>query len=234
MKAIPATKNVRIAILGVLSLGIIGVLGQILVSNPGERPGSTRTAFTFPEMIDLPNWQPVSSQAIDHTQVNHKDARRRLIAGQIYQYEQGDRQLTVATVYNVDTNGRVNNFLKEYTSIPHTLTLSQYRIERYRERVGYYVLFEDQKNAYLASCINPRGESTVTIEQFNKNRYNHDIRPERLLRWLLNAESIRDFRCLWVSLSTPIAQQGTDEAFSTLEGIWFFWHDWWKPRFPQP
>ncbi len=96
------------------------------------------------------------------------------------------------------------------------------------------MLFKDQNDAYLASCINPRGESTVTIEQFNKNRYDHDIRPERLLRWFLRAESIRDFRCLWVSLSIPITDQRTDEAFSTLEAVWFFWHDWWKPHFPQP
>lgn len=233
MKAIPATKNLQIAVLGVLSLGIIGVLGQILLSNPAERSGSTRTTFTFPEMIDLPNWRPVSSQAIDPAQVNHEDARRRLIAGQVYRYEQGDRQLTVETVYNVDTNGRVNNFLEEYTSISPALVLSSDRVERYRKRVGHYVLFEDQNNAYLASCINPRGESTVTIEQFNKNRYDHDIRPERLLRWFLRAESIRDFRCLWVSLSIPITEQGTDEAFSSLEDVWFFWHDWWKLRFPQ-
>lgn len=228
----------RIVILAIIFLGVAGTLGQLIISDPSGQRRIRPREFTFPTTIEIPNWQSLSSYSIDPDTLSN-EAHRRLIAGKVYSYQQGDRSLTIEMIYAIDTNGKVSNFLDDYTSIPPSLALSSQRIERYSDQVGYYLLFQDSERAYLTSCINPRGKSTVTLEQFQQNRYRHDIRVERLWRWFSNSESIRDFRCIWVNLSIPLEKGWSEEtfpatAFSTLENVWFFWHEWWKPRFPQP
>jgi len=69
---------------------------------------------------------------------------------------------------------------------------------RQHEQLGFYGLFVYQKQSVNA-CINSRGGSTFTKEQFNYNRIHRDTQFNRLLAWLLI--QLRDKRCLWTHLS---------------------------------
>ena len=86
--------------------------------------------------------------------------------------------------------------------------------------MGYYILYNDKKNAYLTSCINPRGGSTVNSSQFMQNRYKHDINSQRILPWILGQDVFRDDRCIWIQLSIPLDREVVTTTYTVLESIW--------------
>ncbi len=105
--------------------------------------------------------------------------------------------------YMVKTHGNVKSFIEKYYSLPlssgqPTLVLRQ------QANTGFYNLFTYQQRAYLSTCINSRGGSTVTAPQFRRNRLIYDMRLGRLFPWLVGQGTIRDRRCLWAHLSVPL------------------------------
>jgi len=75
--------------------------------------------------------------------------------------------------------------------------------------------------AYLNACINSRGGSTFTKEQFNYNRIHRDTQFNRLLAWLLIQQPLRDKRCLWTHLSIPLNRSSPESAYVILENACF-------------
>jgi cyanosortase A-associated protein len=51
------------------------------------------------------------------------------------------------------------------------------------------------------------------MQQFLKNQVTYDLQIGRLMPWLLGEETLRDRRCLWAHLSTPL--NGTNPEFPT-------------------
>jgi len=104
--------------------------------------------------------------------------------------------------------------------------------------VGYYGVLTHEGKAYLSACINPRGESTVTEQQFRQSLYATDLQVGRILPWISGREPLLDRRCLWTLMSTPLPSgKNTDStaseaAYKTLEAAWFNWFRWWQPKFP--
>jgi cyanosortase A-associated protein len=92
---------------------------------------------------------------------------------------------------------------------------------------GYYAIFNHNGQAYLSSCINPQGDTTVDAGQFQRNRNRYNLNPSRFAFYALGLTDLRDKRCLWVTISTP-ERSGAD-----LEKIWLEWLDYWQPRFPK-
>jgi cyanosortase A-associated protein len=80
------------------------------------------------------------------------------------------------------------------------------------------------KRAYLDACINSRGGSTFTEEQFRANRIQYDVQFNRLLPWLLGQQELRDQRCLWTHLSIPLNQSSPESSYHILENAWFSWY----------
>lgn len=210
--------------------GVISVLGKsILDPDPLVKPTAIPAPFVFPAEVPLTGWQPLASRPL----VNKFAKNQKLLSGRLYQYKQNKIPIDIETLYTVETSGNVMGFIRNYTSIPLSAIQISSRSDRYQEAVGYYLLFVYQKRAYLTSCINPHGESTITLPQFQHNRYTYDIQFSRLLNWLINQENIRDLRCVWVHSSIPLNTNSPKDAYTILENAWFSWYQWWYPRFPK-
>lgn len=213
------SKNFRVAILAVTISSALLVLAKVTLSPTTSRyPVSS---FTFPSVVPLPGWQKLPSTSLV-TVKEHPE----YLSGRSYQYSKAGVPLTIEMRYLNDTSGEVKSFLESYISIPSSPKL------RYRTGTGFYGLFTHQQKAYLSSCINPSGGSTVTQRQFNQNRHTSDIQVNRLLLWL-SGEKLEDKRCLWTHLSIPL-KSSPSEAYQLLETAWFEWYQWWYPRFPKP
>jgi cyanosortase A-associated protein len=209
------------------------ILVKILLDNrPVKDRIYTPSAFVFPKQVPLPGWQFERSTSLALPE--NKALRKRLIASQSYTYKQGKLPLKIDMRYTKDTSGNILGFVINFTSVVPGAIAPSRRIERYRKGIGYYVLLNDPEGVYLTSCINPRGESTVTLPQFQRNRYYNDISLDRLTYWLFNPSTLRDFRCLWVHASVPANARSLDTAHSTLESAWFSWKPWWQKHFPLP
>jgi cyanosortase A-associated protein len=222
------TDNFRTGLLVSLLGGVFFVLGQSIF-NPNQ-PRTAATPFVFPDAINLAGWQLSSRSLSDHP------THHNFIAGRSYQYSQNQSVIDIEVRYFVDTDGDVKNYLKSYQK-----SFSSDRSSiRYQPEIGFYQVFSDQNKAYLTACINPQGGSTVTGIQFRDNRNAYDLRVDRIAPWLLGRSNLRDFRCLWTHLSTPL-KDSPEQTYSTLESAWTAWYLAWRPltdnskrsRFPQ-
>lgn len=231
-------QKLRLTLLVGLCASVLFVLGRSLLdSTVTERQIST---FEFPQAVPLPEWKPLGSRPIvpqkspDNVAnpVNNDEfikSTKSVSSGMLYQYMQQDQPLDIEMWYVLDSGGDVKDWLKQNNSIKMDLTIRQ------REGIGFYTLGTYKQRAYLSSCINPKGGSTVTGEQFSQNRKIHDINVNRVLPWLLSRSSIRDNRCLFVSLSLPLktnSADATNSIYQTLETTWFSWYQWWSSRLP--
>jgi cyanosortase A-associated protein len=106
------------------------------------------------------------------------------------------------------------------------------RLPTKRSAIGHYGLFSYQDKAYLTACINPRGGTTFTKEQFSDQRNTSMMQFDRILLWLIGKEDLRDWRCLWVNMSTPVQQSNPQAAYVILQDTWKDWYSWWSPRWP--
>ncbi|MEL6928257.1 MAG: cyanoexosortase A system-associated protein [Cyanobacteria bacterium J06600_6] len=151
-------------------------------------------------------------------------------ASQQYQYSQNGQAINLQINYLVGTRGDVATYLKNYTEIaPKNIkTKSTAQIEG----VGYHALLKDNRKAYLTSCISPRSLSNITQKQFSQNRYQNDLNWQIVRQWLQGKASIRDRRCLWVLLSTPLTKNNIQANYQTLETAWQDIYQWWLPNFP--
>lgn len=222
-----AMEKVRILLLAVIFGSVFFVLFRtILAPTQGN---STVTPFVFPTAVPLPKWQLSSSYPL----ANPITSSPKFLSGRHYRYIQNDLTLDIEMRYVVDTQGDVKDFIKNYSSMPPSSGQLELVLLR-QERVGFYSLGAYQQRAYLSTCINSRGGSTVTEAQFTQNRYTYDLRLGRLLPWLLGSGTLRDGRCLWANLSIPLKNSLPESAYQTLEKAWESWYQWWRPRFPQP
>jgi cyanosortase A-associated protein len=220
-------KKIRISFLAITFGGVCFALGKsILYPSVSDR---TPLPFVFPPAVSLPEWQPVASSPL----VSTTEESSNYLVGRHYRYIKQGLSLDIEMRYLVQTDGNVNFFIKKYKTIPSSPG-QLLPVLRQQEGVGSYNLFVHQGRAYLSTCINPRGGSTVTNNQFILNRYLYDVRLGRLLPWLLGQVELRDMRCLWAHMSVPLNNSSPENAYKTLEKAWVSWYKWWSPRFPNP
>ncbi len=217
-------KSLRTPFLAITCAGVALVFGRLLLmeANAGA------IAYQLPAEVSLPNWQTEPSSELK----KRDDERQDEVSGRLYQYRQGDRTLTIEMRYFVGGDSQVRNLLLKYdkpgaaTSFPATI--------QHDPETGYFSLFSDQGNAYLSSCINPRGGSTVTLEQFKQNRYAHDFRVDRIVPVILGQTTLQDGRCLWTFMQIPIQSDDQHEAYRLLKEAWTSWFQQWADQFPPP
>ena len=189
------------------------------------------TPYAFPPAVSLPGWQLLESTPLNNADKNET----HLLAGKRYQYINNSVPLDIEIRYEIASVGEIKEFLPKYTSIP-SLPNKPFQDMRQQEGVGYYVVFTYQNRAYLSSCINPLGGSTVSSQQFANNRNNYDVQLNRVFPWLIGQADLRDWRCLWTHISIPLNKVNTDSVeqnYKVLENVWFYWYKWWSPRFPK-
>lgn len=211
-------QTIRVPLLAIVFGGTLLVWAK-LVTTPKE---STNRLV---DSVPLPEWQFLSSQPVSNSEAKF---------GRQYRYQKGNLSLT-AQQYYMESDGDVSRYLLAYSPVKAANTNL---VTKYHPQVGHYGLVTHQGQAYLSSCINPRGSSTVTTEQFTQNRYAHDLQLSRILPWMLGQTSLLDYRCLWTVLAIPLKSTSgsssptPETAYKNLELIWFSWHQWWQVHFP--
>lgn len=215
-------KTVRIWLLAALFTGVLSVFSKSILLTPSTQIENPN--FIFPTTIPLPQWQLLDSSSLKITDdPNFINSRR-------YRYQNNRTILNIDMHYIINSSGDVKDFLRKHIFSQQS---SAPLIIKQKPGMGFYALFNYQENAYLTSCINPRGSSTVTFDQFRQNRNTYDLQPQRLLVWLLGSGELRDWRCMWSLLSVPLETAKPEEAYSILEFAWVFWYPWWEKHFPS-
>ncbi|MEO1402582.1 MAG: cyanoexosortase A system-associated protein [Cyanobacteria bacterium J06635_1] len=203
--------------------GVFFVLISTLLLPPRKNPGFT-TTYRFSDAAPLSDWTYVDSQALELA----SPPKRSFVDGKRYRYRQNEFQLNVDMRYLVDTDAHIPILFQKY-AVLSGLSL----IQHHKTKLGFHGLFESEQQAHLSACINPRGGSTFTRQQFSKNRLIQDLHPGSILPWLMGLRPFRDRRCLWTDLSISLEEISEEEAYELLEMAWPEIYQWWQPRFPD-
>lgn len=215
--------TIRLALL-IMAFGGSVLVGTKLATLP-KSPDSQTAVNPLATSVPLPEWQFLDSKPLSNSEA---------IFGRQYRYRKGPLNLTADQYYMI-SDGNVSRYLFVYSPV-HTANAAL-KIKLHPD-VGYYGLVSYKGHAYLSACINPRGGSTVTEQQFTQNRYRHDFQLSRIFPWMLGQTSLLDYRCLWTLLTVPITSDSgsailtSEAAYKQLEVVWFSWHQWWQANFP--
>lgn len=223
-------EKIRISLLAITCLGVLCTIGTLILdANAASHQVSN---FAFPDNVLLKDGQILDSQLLTDTVVQEPKQYDAAIAGRRYRYRYDSIPLDIEMRYIIGTLGNVESLINKNTTI-NLPSDKIFQTVRYQEGIGYYGLFVYQNKAYLSSCINPQGNSTVSTKQFFNNRYIYNIRLNRLLPWLLGEQSFLDRRCIWAHLSIPINNLEEQTAYKVLEKAWFSYYHWWSYHFPK-
>jgi len=222
----PLGNPVRISLLVIILGSTLGVLGRAIVVPKSEKT-DLRATFSFPPTVPLAGWRSLESRPLQ------PETETELPPGQRYLYRNPATTLDVETrVMAADDD--VRRFLLVYTPIRGSnINL----VIKHQPNIGFYGVLAHEGRAYLSACINRQGGSTVTEQQFMRNRYVHDLQVNRVLPWLLGRETLIDRRCLWTLMSMPLSMGAesnsiaSEKALKALETAWFSWYQWWQPKF---
>ncbi|MEY3868685.1 MAG: hypothetical protein RLZZ338_2576 [Cyanobacteriota bacterium] len=215
-------KLLRISLLAITFSGVALVLGKILIyptKYPPIKP------FDFPANIPLEGWQMLGKEPISIKPGSNIQSTSR------YRYQKEKISLDIDMRYLVNTDGSIDKLTEEHTfaqAFPVRLSLVNI------PGIGWHGLFVTKERAYLSTCINPRGNTTVTDDQFRNNHNTYDIRLDRIVIWLRGRGELRDKRCLWTQMSIPLNQTSQNNAYNLLESAWTSWYKQWENKFPNP
>ncbi len=207
------SKNrLRILIIAICLI-FLSIFYLFFVSSPiqGLRADAARL-----ENLSLNNWQLISTKKLNTPKLDVAPHFEAMLSGQSSHYLQGNNNLDLERYYVVNTG---QNQMNEWLNY---LAGNSKDIKRHirHNKYGYYLLTNDHNQAHLVSCINAKGESTVTQEQFEENSKNFYFKSNRIVPWLLGSDILDDQRCLWFKLSTPLENTNHEKADQLLESLW--------------
>jgi cyanosortase A-associated protein len=184
-----------------------------------ESAEKQKQVFNAPIRVDLPSYNFINSENIQQ--------------GKMYQYELDRNKYDIEVRYFSQTQGDTVKYLEKFKDIKIS---TQEELEKsiVNSNSGYYSLIKINNKAYLNACVNPNGGSTVLARQFKYNRTVHDVALKRFMPWLLGKVKLKDERCLWTLISTPILPQKADQSYPNLERVWKVWYKWAMLNFPNP
>ncbi len=225
------SKQLRIPLLIATFASTALVLGKLLLDpNIGKRQ---LTPIVFPPSVPLDGWQFQSrEQFIGKSDEYGQTVGKPFDKGKLYRYKQNNLPLDVETIYELESHGEYKLFLRNYSSVKAAPN-EQSLIVRQQPGIGTYGMYIIQNRAYLTSCINSRGGSTLTRQQFDSNRNRYDLLSDRTIPWLLGQRGLRDTRCLWSHFSLPLNKSSPQSAYALLEKAWISWYQWWTLHYPQ-
>jgi cyanosortase A-associated protein len=231
-------QTLRIGLLvSVLSGVWLGLGRSLLISAMGQAPAIP--AINLADPVPLSRWQLDRSQPLAEQSSSKNPSTNQgkigssaIAASQAYIYQQTappephprSTELHIEMRYLVGASVDVKELLMAHPA--HEFSRFDPTLIQRQSNIGSYALFTIQSNAYLTSCINPSGSSTLTRQQFNQNRL-LDAFSTRLWLWFLNQAEIPDRRCLWVYAWTPI-QQSPEATYPVLEQAWHEWYQHWR------
>lgn len=214
------SKQLQMSLLVITNAFVILVLGKIVLF-----PSIHKDSF-FPPVVPLPKWQ-----LIDSIEINSISEKPWILPGRHYRYTQNQLPLSIYMHSVEPPDGDVKQLIDRHTAIKFSAAQPTLSI-RQQAGVGFYGVYVYQQQAYLDACINERGISTFTAEQFSQNRKHYELQFNRLLSHLFTGTPpLRERRCLWSHLSIPLKGASPEAAYNNLETIWFYWYTWWSSRF---
>lgn len=224
LSQIKKTKNISLFTVLIATCTAIGI--YLFIPSSKLRP-----KYQLPTQITLSEWKFQSSNPLNNLYA------QKAIASQRYIYKSDKDEVLQIDLLYVNGIVKVPQYLLDLGLNPTKNSI----INRYSQNTGHYLLFSDQKRAYLSSCINPRGGSTITEDQFMQNRNTYDINPERIISYLFGTTDLRDTRCLFTIMSIPLEDQNLDsqnvnsldESYQKLEKAWTNWHQDRQKNFPR-
>ena len=219
----------RTRLLAATCAGVLATVAcSLFIPSAGYRSLST---YNFPETAPLEGWDLIETNPLhDQRKIGARDADV-VQSGRRYRYLQRGISVDAEIRYVEGRQGDVGKMYLDQTAIPQAAF--ERRELRGDASNGIYALFAHDQRAHLTACLSRRGGSTATSEQFRENHRTHDFTLNRIAPWIMGRESLRDFRCFWVSLSTPAPGDNPDVAYPHLESAWKELHRWWQPRFPD-
>jgi cyanosortase A-associated protein len=219
----------RLALLRLTCLSIFLTVSKLIIDPAaGQRAFAT---FSFPKTVPITGWQFVQSQSLSDRR-SESLRYNWVVSGQHYRYQKTNaqqQQLNIEVRYVVNTNGNISQLIQEQQTIASNASQTQVETD-----LGAYSRFTIDHQTHLTSCINPRGGSTATSEQFLHDRYSDAWQLDRLLSWSLGQNDLLDKRCLWVDLSLSADAQPSDQVAADLEKLWRDRGMIWRSQFPQP
>lgn len=228
--------KIRLILLGLTLLGVLGVLAKVILL-PSEEKKQSNSDYVFPQTVPLPGWELKETDKLPLLSKKQARLRPGLDPGQRYKYVKDQNTLNVETRY-AQYYGNVNSFLVMYKQIPPATVNPKIK---YTKDTGHYGIFTHEDKAFLSACVNPKGNSTVTEQQFTNNRYLNGWGVQRTFLWIIGQQDLFDGRCLWTIMSVPITdydpyqivlQQDLKDEYQKLETAWVDWYRWWKANLP--
>jgi cyanosortase A-associated protein len=224
----------RQSLLLLLCGGAIGVLGNAIINPPTPKSSLSKPAtFDFPQQVPLPDAVMLISKPL----ATHSFQGGMVATGRSYRYQHHPHPIEIEIRYITDgvaNRPTMDAMLPVFTKVPAAVL--QPSTMKELPGLGFYSLFVDKKTAYFGTCINPRGIATVTGDQFhansNPNPLSSGIPFDRFLPWLLGKQTLRDSRCMWTVISTPIDEAAPDATMKKLEKLGVNWTQWWQAHFP--
>ena len=228
------TNVARQSWLAILCCSALATLGLTIVNNPTKSNLREVDTQNFPQPTALPDLQPIESKVLpDHTFKNKQIAIGRQYR---YRYRQQSQPIDIQVRYitdGVSVQPAMVRLLPVFTDVPISVLVPA--TTREQPGIGEYSLFVHKDTAYLGACINPQGLATATGDKFHANSNpspSNWFSVNRLLPWILGQQTLRDSRCIWTVLSTPIDRATPDGTIKTLETIGATWIRWWQANFP--
>lgn len=203
-------------LLACLSVTVFIILGRSLIDPNWGKSKSV----SFPEDIALPQWSQLKSTPIslEYSVYN----RQEKVLGRQYTYIRNSQApqvpLTVEIFYWSSPSGQMEDFFMYYSHKKAKFTVIDMDVRQKSQ--SFYGLYRDRNTAYLSSCINPLGNSTVTNAQFLANRNNYDLKSSRWVGVALGLKRLRNWRCLWVNIAVSSNINDTNKSYKTLNDAW--------------
>ncbi len=225
------SKQLRIPLLISIFAGATLVLGKLLLDpNIGKRQ---LTPVVFPQAVPLKGWQLQASEPFISKTTNYgQTIGKPFDQGKLYRYSQNNLVLDIEMVYEIESHSAYQQFLRNYSPVGGDGS-NELFVARQQPGIGSYSMYVVKDRAYLTTCLNPRGGSTTTRQEFNDNRDRYDLLSDRTIPWLLGQRSLRDTRCLWNHFSIPLNKSSPQAAYALLEKAWISWYQWWTLNYPQ-
>lgn len=208
-----------------LAMAVI-TIATLLMPQVGRREIKS---LQFPSQVTLSGWEEKKSfSLVDNPETQLQ--LHRLRGGHQYHYQQQEIEVTAALRFFSPTFGNVEQYLKK-TYDPLLQDAYGQGKNSYLPDLGTYRLFHDQETAYLSACLTPEGESTINVTAY-VNKTNRGIfNWNTLMPRLLGERSLRERRCLWVNLSTPLQHNSPEASYRRLESVFKAGYSQWQGLF---
>lgn len=233
MDASTRITSAKLPLLAVLFVASVAVLFKA-VSIPKPPKGGEPAPFLkakLPEAVPLPGWQLVGSKPL--TSLDPKKSGE--VVGRSYEYKQGNQVLRV-DIRPQSGDGNVGRFLNVASEVKEGNVKLK---AQYNPQIGNFGVLPHKERLYLTACINPRGKSTLTNPEFQQNRYSNDLRPGRILPWLVGqTDSVFDERCLFTLMSMPLppnpekSLDQVQDSYVKMEAAWGPLQQWLQANYP--